>query len=67
MNKKKKDTEGFWQQYLRRYDIVYTQRGGKDVEHRISTSRFIISLYVAGLVLVVIVLHSIEAIDAWLC
>ena len=53
MNKKKKDTEGFWQQYLRRYDIVYTQRGGKDVEHRISTSRFIISLYVAGLVLAV--------------
>lgn len=53
MNKKKKDTEGFWQQYLRRYDIVYTQRGGKDVEHRISTSRFIISLYVCALILVV--------------
>lgn len=49
----KKKTEGFWKQYFRRYDVVYTQRGGKDVEHRISTSRFFISLYVLGLVLVV--------------
>ena len=46
-------TEGFWKQYFRRYDVVYTQRGGKDVEHRISTSRFFISLYVLGLILAV--------------
>ena len=50
MNKRKKDTEGFWKQYFRHYDVIYTQRGGKDVEHRISTSRFIISLYVLLLV-----------------
>jgi hypothetical protein len=49
----KKHTEGFWQQYFRRYDVVYTQRGGKDVEHRTSTSQFIISLYIMGLTLIV--------------
>lgn len=49
----KKHTEGFWKQYFRRYDIVYTQRGGKDVEHRTSTSHFIISLYILGLILIV--------------
>lgn len=49
----KKHTEGFWKQYFRRYDIVYTQRGGKDVEHRTSTSHFIISLYTLGLILIV--------------
>ena len=53
MGKRKKETEGFWKQYFRRYDVIYTQRGGKDVEHRISTSRFIISLYVLVLVLAV--------------
>lgn len=50
MSKRKKETEGFWKQYFRRYDVIYTQRGGKDVEHRISTSRFFISLYVLLLV-----------------
>ena len=50
MSKRKKDTEGFWKQYFRRYDVIYTQRGGKDVEHRISTSRFFISIYVLLLV-----------------
>ena len=50
MSKRKKETEGFWKQYFRRYDVIYTQHGGKDVEHRISTSRFFISLYVLLLV-----------------
>ena len=49
----KKHTEGFWQQYFRRYDVVYTQRGGKDVEHRTSTSHFINSLYALGLIIIV--------------
>lgn len=53
MNKRKKDTEGFWKYFFRRYDVIYTQHRGKDVEHRISTSRFIISLYVCALILVV--------------
>ena len=53
MSKRKKETEGFWRQYFRRYDIIYTQRGGKDVEHRISTSRFIVSLYALAMVLAV--------------
>ena len=53
MNKRKKKFEGFWKQYFRRYDVVYTQRGGKDVEHRTSTSRFFISLYILALTLVV--------------
>ena len=53
MSKRKKETEGFWKQYFRRYDVIYTQRGGKDVEHRISTSRFIISIYVMLLVALV--------------
>lgn len=53
MSNKKKETEGFWKEFFRRYDVIYTQRGGKDVEHRTSTSRFFISLYVLALVLVV--------------
>ena len=53
MSKRKKDTEGFWKNLFRRYDVIYTQRGGKDVEHRISTSRFIASLYISGMILVV--------------
>lgn len=53
MNKRRKDTEGFWRYFFRRYDVIYTQHRGKDVEHRISTSRFIISLYVCALILVV--------------
>jgi lipoprotein NlpD len=53
MNRRKKDTEGFWKYFFRRYDVIYTQHGGKDVEHRISTSRFIISLYLCAVVLVV--------------
>ncbi len=53
MNRRKKDTEGFWKYFFRRYDVIYTQHGGKDVEHRISTSRFIISLYVCAVALVV--------------
>ena len=53
MNKRKKKLEGFWEQYFRRYDVVYTQRGGKDVEYRTSTSRFFISLYILALTLVV--------------
>ncbi|MBR3859973.1 MAG: M23 family metallopeptidase [Bacteroidaceae bacterium] len=53
MSKRKKDTEGFWKNLFRRYDVIYTQRGGKDVEHRISTSRFIVSLYISGMILVV--------------
>lgn len=54
MSKRKKETEGFWKQYFRRYDIVYTQHGGKDVERRISISRFIISLYALGMILTVV-------------
>lgn len=54
MNKRKKKKEGFWQQYFRRYDIVFTQRGGHDVEHRVSTSRFIVSLYLFTLVIAVV-------------
>ena len=50
MSKRKKEKEGFWKQFFRRYDVIYTQRGGKDVEYRISTSRFVISLYVLALV-----------------
>lgn len=53
MNRRKKDTEGFWKYFFRRYDVIYTQHGGKDVERRISTSRFIISLYLCAVVLVV--------------
>lgn len=53
MSKRKKETEGFWKQFFRRYDVIYTQRGGKDVEHRISTSRFFISLYALLLVFAV--------------
>ena len=53
MNRRKKDTEEFWKYFFRRYDVIYTQHGGKDVEHRISTSRFIISLYVCAVALVV--------------
>lgn len=50
MSRKKKEKENFWEQYFRRYDIVFTQHRGRDVEHRISTSRFIVSLYVLALV-----------------
>lgn len=53
MSKRKKETEGFWRHFFRRYDIIYTQRGGKDVEHRISTSRFLVSLYALVMVLLV--------------
>ena len=53
MSKRKGDTEGFWAHFFRRYDVIYTQRGGRDVEHRVTTSRFVISLYVTGLVLAV--------------
>ena len=53
MSKRKKETDGFWKEYFRRYDVIYTQRGGQDVEHRTSTSRFFISLYMLALVLVV--------------
>ena len=53
MSKRKKDTEGFWKEFFRRYDVIYTQRGGKDVERRISTSRFFISLYALGMVTIV--------------
>ena len=53
MSKKKRDKEGFWEQYFRRYDVIYTRRGGKDIERRISTSRFIISLYVLALVIAI--------------
>lgn len=50
MSKKKKGTDGFWGQYFRYYDIIFTQRGGKDVEHRVSTSRFIVSLYLLAMI-----------------
>lgn len=53
MSKRKRETEGFWTHFFRRYDVIYTQHGGKDVEHCVSTSRFIISLCVSGLVLFV--------------
>ena len=59
MGKRKKDTEGFWRQYFRHYDVIYTQRGGKDVEHRISTSRFIISIYVILLVALVATITTV--------
>ena len=51
MSKRKGDTTGFWANFFRRYDIIYTQRGGKDVEHRISTSRFIVSLYALAMII----------------
>ena len=54
MSSNKRDTEGFWRQYFRRFDVVFTQRGGRDVEHRISTSRFIVSLYVLALLAVIV-------------
>ena len=53
MSKKKRETEGFWTHFFRRYDVIFTQRGGKDAEYRVSTSRFFISLCVLALVLVV--------------
>ena len=53
MSKRKKDTEGFWKEFFRRYDVIYTQRGGKDVEHRTSTSRFLITLSALCMVTVV--------------
>lgn len=53
MSRRKKDTEGFWKQYFRRYDVIYTQRGGKDVEHRTSTSQFIISLYLLAITILI--------------
>lgn len=53
MSKRKKNTEGFWRNLFRRYDVIYTQRGGKDVEHRISTSRFIINLYTLAMIITV--------------
>jgi hypothetical protein len=53
MSKKKKDISSFWKQYFRRYDVVYTQHGGKDVEHRTSTSRFIITMYALALVIAI--------------
>lgn len=59
MSKRKKETEGFWKQFFRRYDVIYTQRGGKDVERRISTSRFIISMFVFLLVAIVATITTI--------
>lgn len=53
MSRKKKNTEGFWHQFFRRYDVIFTQRRGRDVEHRISTSRFINTLYIIAFVIVV--------------
>ena len=47
MSSRKKERDGFWKQYFRRFDVIITQRGGRDVERRISLSRFIISLYAA--------------------
>lgn len=52
MSRRKKYTEGFWKQYFRRYDVIYTQRGGKDIEHRTSTSQFIISLYILAIIII---------------
>lgn len=52
MSRRKKYTEGFWKQYFRRYDVIYTQRGGKDIEHRTSTSQFIISLYILAIIFI---------------
>lgn len=59
MSRRKKDTDGFWRHFFRRYDVIYTQRGGKDVEHRMSTSRFVITLYLLGVVCVVAVLTAL--------
>ena len=59
MSKRKKKKEGFWQQYFRRYDVVFTQRGGHDVEHRVSTSRFIVSLYILALVIAVAAITAV--------
>ena len=53
MSNKKKDREGFWKQFFRRYDIVITQRGGRDVERRIVTSQFVLSLYILAIVCIV--------------
>ena len=53
MSRRKKYTEGFWKQYFRRYDVIYTQRGGKDIEHRTSTSQFIISLYILAIIIII--------------
>jgi lipoprotein NlpD len=54
MSSRKKERDSFWKQYFRRFDVVITQRGGRDVEHRISTSRFIISLYATAISMVAI-------------
>lgn len=51
--KRKKENEGFWREFFRRYDVIYTQHGGKDVERRISTSRFLITLYVLSLIIAI--------------
>ena len=53
MSRKKKNTEGFGYQFFRRYDVIFTQRRGRDVEHRVSTSQFINTLYIIAFVVVV--------------
>ena len=53
MRKKKKDTEGFWKQFFRRYDVALSRRGSRDVEHRMSVSRFLVSMYLLALTVVV--------------
>ena len=53
MSHKKKERGSFLKQFFQRYDVVITQRGGRDVERRMVTSRFVVSLtFVLGALLV---------------
>ena len=40
MSSKKKNRGGGWKQLFRQYDVVVTQRGGRDVERRMTISQF---------------------------
>ena len=53
MARKKKENGGFWKQFFHRYDVILTQHRGRDVEHRISTSRFFVMLHLLILVILI--------------
>ena len=52
MSNKKKDKEGFWKQLFRRYDVVITQRGGKDTERRVRASWFSLFLCILAAIFI---------------
>ena len=69
MSRKKKNMEGFWKQFFHRYDVILTQHRGRDVEHRISTSRFFVTLHlltliaaVAGITVVLLFYSPLKAL-----